>query len=190
MRDGIRMKIGFLEDSEEAFSVDDVVSTSASSLFNKLELLLDAIAPLEETEPDLFESLEALGNEVQGALDQVELAGDQLGAKIGGVTSKIEQIDASVSELGDAENWPVTRALHDMGVTLGAYAETIGRTIATRTSYVTPKVMSVLEVSIAVYGDTSRAMNILKANPIEDAYSIPADTTLKALCRSTSTPTG
>lgn len=182
MRDGIRMKLSFTEDSEEELSVDDVISTTASSLFNKLELMLEAIAPLEAEEPDLFESLEALGNEVQGVLDQVELAGDQMGAKIAGVTSKMQQIDESVSELGDAEHWPITRALHDMGATLIEFGKSVAAAVNPPSSYVTPKLMSATEVSIALYGDTAHAVDILKANRavINDAFAIPEGTTLKA----------
>jgi prophage DNA circulation protein len=182
MRDGIRAKLFFTEDSEEELSVSDVIQATASSLANKLELLLEEIAPLEEPEPDLFESIEGLCNEVQGVLDQAELANDQLGAKIEGVTGKMQQLDESISELGDPENWAVTRALHDMGATLVAYGQAVAQAFSPPTTYVTPKLMSVTEVSIALYGDTSAAMELLKANRdvINDAFAIPEGTTLKA----------
>lgn len=181
MRDGVRMKMSFLEDSEEELSIDDVIQNTTSSLASAVELFVDEIAPLEIEEPDLFESLEGMANEVQGVLDQVELAGDQLGAKIAGVSSKMEQLDASVSELGDPENYGVTRALHNMGVALAAKGEAVAQAVAPASSFVTPKVMSATEVSIAVFGDTSHAVDILKSNRgvIDDAFAIPSGTTLK-----------
>lgn len=182
MRDGVRMKLTFTEDSEEELSIDDVITATASSLANKLELVLEAIAPLEETEPDLFESIEGAMNEVQGVIDQVNLAGDQLGAKIAGVTSKMQQLDESVSELGDAEQWPVTRAIHDLGATLIEYGKSVEAAVNPPSSYTTPKLMSATEVSIALYGDTVHTADILKANRavINDAFAIPEGTELKA----------
>lgn len=181
MRDGIKMKIVFLEESEEELSIDDVVDNTASSLASAVELLIAEIAPLEIEEPDLFESLEGLANEVQGVIDQVNLAGDQLGAKIAGVTSKMEQLDASASALGDPSNYGVTRALHNLGASLAAKGKAVVAAIAPKGSFVTPSTMSVTEVSIAVFGDTSHALDILKSNRavIDDAYAIPAETTLK-----------
>jgi len=181
MRDGIRMKMSFLEISEEELSIDDVIQTTSSSLFNKIELVMAAIAPLELEEPDLFESIEGAMNEVQGVLDQVELAGDQLGAKIAGVTSKIQQIEASASELGDPDNFAVGRALRDLGATLISSGEKVAAVIAPTTSYVTTSEMSVTEVSIVVFGDTSHAVDILQSNRsvIDDAFAIPEGTTLR-----------
>lgn len=177
MRDGVRMKMKFLEDSEEELSLEKLVTSDYVS--GKAYLLLDAIKPIKEAEPDLFESLEGAANEAIGAMDQVEAVGAQTSAKFEGVVSKVNQIDAKFSALSDPENWALTRALHDFGVAVIEKIEDLGREFGPHASYVTPTVMSVVQVSFAVYGDTTHAVDILKANDISDAFSIPEGTTLK-----------
>lgn len=177
MRDGVRMKMVFTEDSEEDSGVDELVTTTHVTA--QAELLIESIPPLEEREPDLFESLEGLANEAVGLMDQAELMGDMAGAKLEGIVSKANQIDQKFSALADPENHGIGRALRDLAVAVIVKIEQLGREFGPHGTYTTPRLMAVTEVSVAVYGDTSHAVDILKANPIEDAFAIPEGTELK-----------
>lgn len=179
MRDGVRMRLRFREDSEEAVSLESLVSTTYSSLDGAIELVVSEIEPLEEPEPDLFEAVEGLLNEVQGVMDQVELMGDLASAKIEGLTSKIQQIDASFDALTEPENHGLVGALHDLGAALIKTRDDVRRSSRPTTSYTVPVEMSIAQVSTAIYGTTARASEILLMNAVTDAFAIPEGTTLR-----------
>jgi prophage DNA circulation protein len=179
MRDGAKTKFVFREDSQNLTLVESLVVVGYTSIKTMIEAVRDAMDDAGMEEDDLFESMDELANDFQAVGDQVELAGNQVSSKIDSVKSNIDKIDATVSQLSDPEGWPVVRALHDLGNVLISLRKDTMRKARPIKSYTTPKEMTVLDVARAVYGDQSRALEVLMLNPIADAFAIPDGTRLQ-----------
>lgn len=192
MRSGEEVEIEFLEDEE--FLLKDVVSEAGYydlvAADVALQLEVAKLPPAVDTgaapniggnvqqTPDLFAALADAVDAVAGFADQVELAGNQLEARVRKVQSLCERIDRSL----DILNKPVNHRLLDAFQGVWEASVKLGANIVKATTgtilYKTPAPMSVSQVSVAVYGKTDRASEILRCNAIEDAFNIPAGTTL------------
>lgn len=176
-RDGETAKLSFLEDSENANLTEDFLNVGLSDLSTKK---MDALVEVKGPKwVDAFASVTQLANEVQTMKDQVDLAGEQIADKCKQVEVGCQRLDESFTELNDPANHQIAAALHDLGVAainLGADILRKGNPI---TTFILPAQMAISDVSTALYGDTSKAMELLRMNMIEDALAIPNGTTLR-----------
>lgn len=175
MRSGVRTKITFREDTGEIASPYKVAVTY-SGIRARIEAVLADATALED--PDLLESLDDAFNQIDALGDQANLAANQVASKIDSVSSKVQKIDEMASSLSDPAAWPVVRSLHNLGVALSDLkADTQQKSKPTK-SFTTPKLMGVSDVARDLYGDSARAVEVLQLNAIDDAFAIPANTTL------------
>lgn len=172
MRNGERMKIVFEEDQD---ALDVLVTGPVDFSYQSVQIKADAL--MVETDAlnvsDFFTSIFKLANEVQGLKDQVDLAADQIATKIDQLTSACQTLDDTLKFLNDPPSNKIVAALHDLSVT----ASNLGQDILTQTSplivFETPTIMTVTQLSTAIYGTTENAIQLLKMNPFEDALAIP-----------------
>lgn len=176
-RDGETAKLTFLEDSEEVNLIGDKLNVGLTDLSTKkMEKLVEVKGPKWI---DAFAAVTKLANEVQTMKDQVDLRGEQIADKCKQVQVGCQRLDESLDGLNDPVNHQIAAALHDLGVAainLGADILRKGNPI---TTFILPARMAISDVSTALYGDTSKAMDLLRMNLIEDALSIPSGTTLR-----------
>jgi hypothetical protein len=76
----------------------------------------------------------------------------------------------------DPMNWPVLDAVHDVWASANAVSLDVLAQSRPMESFFVPRTMTVLEVSIAVYGDTTHALELLQLNAFNDALAIPPGT--------------
>ncbi len=176
MRDGERCELTFLEDMSAA-TIAASVTTSANT-----EVILDGlIAEVEAAgyEPDFFDSVTEAVAQVEGAKDQFEGYGENIVGKAEQLQAAVQAADSMIAELQDPASWKIVEHLHR----LGAAAAEIKRDALTRGArlipFVTPVEMAASDVATALYGSTERTVQILKLNPIENAFAIPAGTELR-----------
>jgi hypothetical protein len=88
---------------------------------------------------------------------------------------------ARFSPLQEPENYPVFNAVQNLAAAAQSLGETLGGGDpgAELHTFVTPTVMSVQSISMAIFGNASRAMDVLNLNPIEDASAVPANFTIR-----------
>lgn len=177
MRDGEKMRMTFREDAEEALLIDSVVNVNTPDIsFAAAALELEAS---ELGLEDFFTSVLNLANEVNALKDQVELQSEILSDKVGQLTSAVQRLDETLDVLDDPPHYKVTRALHDLGnAAIGLQANILKHSNPIAL-FVTPLRMSVSDVAAALYGGTELAVQLLKMNPINDAFNIPAGTSLR-----------
>ena len=73
----------------------------------------------------------------------------------------------------DPMNWPVLDAVHDVWASANAVSlDALAQSLPLESFFV-PRTMTVSEVSIAVYGDTTYALQLLQLNAFDDALAIP-----------------
>lgn len=176
MRSGEEVEIEFLEDEE--FLLKDIVSEAGYYDLVAAEVALQLEVAKLPAPPDLFAALADAVDSVAAIGDQVELMGNQIEARVRKVQSLCERIDRSLDILNKPVNHKLLDALHGVWeASVKLHANVLKSTTGV-VLYTTPVRMSVSQVSVAVYGKTSRAVDIMRSNAIEDAFSIPAGVTL------------
>jgi hypothetical protein len=175
-KNGERVDFLFREDQATAFLASALVAPSSSSLESNANELKLAAEELGFTD-DLLDSITGLWDSIQAIGDQLQLAQDLVSAKLEGIISICADIDRTFP-FRQSENFAAIRALHatwDSAQTLKNDTLRKGKPI---TLYRVPAPMTVSDISRAIYGDNSHAVDILRMNPIEDAFRVPANTVL------------
>lgn len=182
VRSGTRAEISFTQDMETAFLLDNLVAQASdvTSLLTTAQSLLTAAGTVMK--PSLIAQIGDFFDKCIQARDQVDLIGNVVAAKVDAVTIAINQIDQTVNGFRDPTSWPVLQAclnvassVQQLSADLGADTEPQLRT------WRTPFLMAIPDVSQAIYKDTSHVFDLLSLNALDDAFAIPANTTIKYL---------
>jgi len=169
---GVEVVIQFREDQSSAYLVEALIQTASRDLGGLIETALaeadDLDIPL-----DLFEGIQELGNDIAAIGDQIDLAGNQMTAKIEGITAAFNQGSNTLDSLAKPVNWKLLYAIRDAHEAAIDLHKKILKKATPQLIYTTPRRMSVSEVSIALYQTTDRAVEILSINALPDAFAIP-----------------
>lgn len=190
IRSGERSEFEFTEDLTEKFLDPSIaagggivspasiaISSEALAIEIEGQSFFDEDDP--ESGPDLVQGIRDFAGAIFTFRDQIDLAGTGLETKLLGLASIFEEADRTMVALQNPENWRILEGVKQLWKSaVDLAADTTGKD-SPFLDYVTPRRMSVQEVSIAVYGSTERVMDILQFNAIEDALSIRAGTTLR-----------
>jgi hypothetical protein len=176
MRDGERARLVFREDSDEELLTEEIVQVSFGALPPKFNELLLVAADLDE---DLFASIRGLINDIQGIKGSVELQGEIMRDKVSSLIVACQELDEEAKELADPTNFLVMEKLIEIGELAIRVQKDLLKLALPIVPYVVPANMSILDVSVAIYGTTDRAFEILKMNAIPDAFDIQEGTLLR-----------
>jgi len=175
MTSGEEVEIEFREDDESAPS--DIIEVGATDLASAMAAVVALAKKLPST-PDLFDSLAAAVNSVTAIADQVELVGNQLEARVRKVSQLCAQIDKAVSILNKPVNHRLLDAVHELWHTSNRMHANLLATSVAPVLWTVPRTMTVGQVAQARFGSTARGVDILRMNPIEDAFRILPGTVL------------
>lgn len=129
--------------------------------------------------PDIFDSIRDAANAILAFRDQAELYGMWLESKLLGLAALCAEADGALDILQDPQWYRVLDALHE----LWAQANELARNVTGKRSeprfYVVPSVMAVGQVSTAIYGDATHAVELLQLNDFDDAFAIKAGTRVR-----------
>lgn len=175
LRSGENIKLSFKEDQTQRFltlaSVQAQQLNLATSTAN-----LSVLRPPDP--PNIFDQILNAANGILAIKDQADLYGGLLVAKVGMLTSLLNEADKQVTEFND----PANHELLDAFLELWDATVRLGTNLADSPhgprSYVTPRLMSVSDVATAVYGNSERAGEILINNDLPDPFAIKAGTKL------------
>lgn len=160
---------------------DDLLSVEIASInFQFVAAAMDRLMEAAELEGlgDLFSSIEGFAADVAALGDQVELAADSVAAKVDQLTGACQLLDGTLSILDEPPHHKVAEALRDLTVASIKLSENIVSRNPIST-FTTTASMAVSDIARLLYGSTERAVEILKLNPIRDAFSVPAGTELR-----------
>lgn len=168
---GEALKLSFIEDQEDLFAASALITPSVDGMPPRLRTFVRLAAP---TVP--LSTLDKLAVAVN-ALSALSGGGPQaarlVGARATGVIAVCQEI-YRLAKFGTASNVLAVDALLDIHFAAVTLAEDAARrAIPTALSEPTPARMSVTQLAAWLYGDTSRARELLILNSFTDPLSIP-----------------
>jgi prophage DNA circulation protein len=180
VRSGVEVTMSFREDQSNAFLVEELIKTSAATFSSTVATFNATVADAGLT--DIFSAIRNAAAQVTAIADQVELYGDILAAKVEGLSSLCQQADERLDLLNRPTNVRILNALHNLWASNVQLGKDVLKAAVPIIPFVVPAgaLLSVADVSRSIYGDTSRAVELMKLNPIEDAFAIPGGTVLRA----------
>lgn len=176
---GEKVEIEFREDQSDSFLTIELVKVSFTSLRDETASLV-VIAEDDGLSPDLFTGIQDAVNSLTSIGDQVDLYNDLIQVKAAAVVDQCGQLDASADELNPANVWKTLAALHDVWAAAQKLQLDAAKAAIPLKTYRTPMIMSVTDVSRALYGDNTQSLNLMRLNSLRDPLAIPADTLLTA----------
>ena len=175
---GEDVTLAFREDKSSDFLVEKALRGAVTGVYEKnteLQLEADTIEP----KPDIFDAINDAANKVKAILEVKDLYGQLLEARIQTLVQLLEYADRHVEELNNPTNYAVLEALHDLwAATVDLAEDVMGKGIDLH-AWIVPRLMTAGEVSTAIFGDTTHAVDVMNLNALEDPYEIPAGTTIK-----------
>jgi hypothetical protein len=175
IRSGHKAQLVFMEDQNVAFleqALRRTTATSVGSSHDVFQLQADAIVP----RPNIFDQIREQANKVFGFFDQAELQQNLLASQIDGLTDILRIADRDVQALQDPSNFAITYALQDLLAATLELARDVTQQQGEARIYVLPQTMTVMQISVAIYGDTTHYQDIVNNNTIPDLYEVPAGT--------------
>lgn len=170
--------LSFEEDMADQFLVEKVLTGNVrgiTELNGALQLEGAAITP----KPSIFDTIDSAVNAVRAVLDTGDLYGQLLEAKVQTLLNIMADADRRWNEFNDPENVAALELLHQIWEATVKLAEDLFQTDAPLLHYTVPREMTTADVSVALYGDTAHAVDILQLNGLEDPYAIQAGTDIR-----------
>jgi hypothetical protein len=176
VQSGEKVHLRFKEDSvtglEQALA--KIQQSSLPSAAARLDLAASSLDP----KPSIFDDIQSAANDVFAIRDQAQLQGALIQGKIDALAGIIREADRDVRELQDPTNYAIVDALHEL---LEATIDLARDATANGTGprlYSLPQQMSVSQISTALYGDATHAVEIMQNNNLVDPFAVPAGTTV------------
>lgn len=178
---GESVTLEFVED-QEARAFDDQTTDYGAAQISAVNDQLLAAAALAEFNAAATQSFFQDLNDAITAFQAVASAPDMMARVVEGKLRAIENLciwgDSQLADLQKPENFLVVQALQDLWLSTKKLANNVVQTRGQLLRYRVPKVMTVGQVSTALYGSSERAVEILQLNAFEDALAIQAGTTV------------
>lgn len=183
IRSGEMANFEFREDQASAFLVEHLINIQARDLSTVASTLSDEADAAGVGKS--FGSLMSSISQITHLVDKVEIYGSLAQAKILGVVGAFDELDKTVDALNDPANYTLIEAFLTAWQAANDLNENIIKERSPIVSYTVPKTMAVSDISRALYGDASHAIDLLSLNPIEDAFSVLGGTVLKVFAPDT-----
>jgi DNA circularisation protein len=188
VHNGEHASFKFLEDQSAAFLLAGLITTvtkSVSSTAQQLSTITTAMALADQLGPQrdrsLFETIQRTANDLLAFRDQAELAGSLITEKVAMLTSLCNEADRTVQAMKDPVNWQLVEAVKELWDAARQFGEAIVGPQNAFATYTLPLRMTIGQVSMAIFGTTDKAMDLLQLNPIDNAFDIPAGIVVRYL---------
>lgn len=179
MRDGVRVKLSFLEDTQnELIQGGSVMQLSPTIMAMSAEKVVDA-AEATGVDTKKYQSLVELAEQIDELGQDAANVGQAYIDAVSEIVSACQSIHDTAAELADPVNWPVAQSVRKLGAQAIKLRSNMKRRARPLSSFTTDRKMSVVEVAILLYADASRAVEIMQLNSLDDPLNIPTNTTLR-----------
>lgn len=177
VRSGETVTLEWQEDGSDGFDVSMFFSLGSTSIAT---LLAGISVPPDFSVADQgwFATLNDAVNAIQRIKDQADLAGRMLQSRIQYAMGVCSTIDGLLS-MQTAAHATVVDQVHALWGALQTLGADVASKGLTQMTFNVPVLMSVSDIATKLFGDSSRAMEILQMNPINDAFAVPAGTKLQ-----------
>lgn len=176
IRSGELFEIQFSEDGDAASLIANTLHITSPTTIAQHLGAVEQRAPTPM--PDLLQSLVNAVNSVLAYRDQADMWQTVFAAKIEGLLALCREIDDGLSEINDPLNHELLESLQNLWAAIRS-AGAQARFETEMGTFITPRDMDCAAISIAIWGDTAHARDVLSLNALEDPYNVPAGTTVK-----------
>lgn len=189
IQSGEEVELEFVEDQSQLFLIDALIRENrgaiGSAFDDYITSLDEAVALSLANGPDantfisgstksVFDLIRDAANTVFAMVDQIEAFGNLIESKILGLQAIIDEADADLEFLKHPENWRLWTAMRDLWMSSQKLLDDILDKRSPIATFTVPMTMSVADVSSAIYGDNTHAVDLLQINNIDDAFAVPA----------------
>lgn len=181
---GEEVTLEFEEDQDSAFLLETMFEFGANALPARADKLSAQAALADyfgQPKPSIFDQINDAVAAAQGVIDQGDMYQRLAAAKFEYVASLCSTADRDVDALQHPKNFLLLEALKDVWSASADLAQTLSGQTDKIATFTVPREMSIGAVSTAIFGDSSHAVELLDLNPIDDAFAIPAGTTIRYL---------
>lgn len=180
MRDGERCRFVFREDQTGLFLVDDIVRVDYATVTSQTAAL-EAEIEAADLDVDVFQQVLNLANAVQDVVGVGEFYAEMLLDRVSALVAACQRIDEVYDELNQPVNHRVGEALRDIGVSAIILERDLKRSRRPLITFVVPPItMHVAQISMAIYGTTERAAEIMQLNAFENPLAVAPGTEVQA----------
>lgn len=173
---GEKVSLKFLEDSSQAFIASQIAQVSTNAIIESGEYFKEQTADLKIP---ILEAIANLYADVVAYRDTIGMFSAVFEAKLIGLLKMLAFADLEVKELQDPKNLLGYDALHSLWASAVRVANDTADVGAQMRTWKTPTRMSLADISVKLYGDTSHASDLLALNGLEDPFSVPAGVTIR-----------
>lgn len=178
-RSTIDVDMVFTEELPDDFTIANVATINSGAVlqskldnFNAEVLLAQLLVTSNSL--NIFSAINNVCSSVLSVKDQLDLYGSLVVSKIESATAIIQAADLQVKELNDPDFWPLLDALQELWFSTIQLQNDIQQSGVQLRTYTVPIRMTVAQASAAIFGDNSKAVDIMTLNAIDDPLSIPA----------------
>ena len=178
----------FIEDQSQLFLSTNLVSAGSTTLSNQASAFNAQLALEQFQMPLTLDLISAVQQDVNAVLaiqDTAEAVSNLIQAKIGAFVADAQALDGCL-EMQSPSHAVLLDLLHSMWDTAAQLGANLASGQSKPKTYVVPAQCSVSQASIAIYGDSSHATDLMNINAIVDPFAIPTNTSLLYYPASTS----
>lgn len=184
VQSGEEVEFTFTEDQSQLFLVDLLIGQGTVQVSEAFARFEDQVNKLPLEQASIFDGIRNAANAVLAYVDQAKAFGNLLDAKIQGLEALIAEANADINFafglLQNPQNFFLFDSLRDLFQSVNTLAADIFQKRSALQTYVVPLTMSIADVSSAIYGDNSHAVDLLQTNStFDDAFAIPAGTNIR-----------
>lgn len=177
-RDGERGRFVFQEDLNTALIANNVVQVNYATLDAKFDDLVDE-SEVVDFDISVFEAIARAVDSISGLANDIE-GGFGIVEQLDSLVTSCQTLDATVDGFNDPTNWAVAKALRSLAVTAITLRKDVDRRSRPMFVYEVPRLMTIADVSVVIYGVTTRAAELLRMNEIDDPFRLPPGTGIRA----------
>lgn len=178
VRSGDRMRLELVEDKEALGRIDEFLVNGQANVLAIMPTLKQAIVGAN-LRPDLIDSLVSIMDSLSSVREQVDGFGERVKARLERIVIACQTLEKA-TEFQDPLNNPVYEALKELWAAalslLNVQESSAGSPVAT---YEVPKLMTVQQLSIAIYGRADRSFDLLSLNAFDDPFSVEQGTLVR-----------
>lgn len=179
-RSGETLSLEFIEDQDSALLTNELVELGGAERLEELNTDLLAKAAIEDFKKEatfsFFQNLNDAITSVQAVSGQADAYARLVEGKIRAVENLCAWADTELEEMQDPSHHLVFDALKDLWFAARELADNVVESRQTIRVYTVKKLMSIGQVSTAIFGTSERAVELLQLNGFEDPFAIPAGT--------------
>ncbi len=182
VRSGEAVEFTFLEDSAERYTADKLITFTSTTIVPQYDNVRFEVEALGDSEALTW--LDAVLTELDKVLavqESIAMVADYQHARVDGLFDRVGRL-ARVPALQTADGAAALRATLALWGTVGTQMNASLLSTRPIAAYTTPRdKMSVIDLSLVLFGDPSHALEILRLNDLDDALAIRVGTEVRYL---------